>query len=267
MKRTLLVFCVLFSLTAVSRADSLKMVLNEWNAVSSSKTLKGGGSDIVFGIVPGNGDNWVELAVVEDHLDIRGWTIQWADNNGTPDSGTISFTDSPVWSDIRKGTIIGLREHDEETQTYGPLPSDTSYDPFVGDWTIFADIDDATLIVDNLEHHWKVDNDNWKACIKDATGDLVQDYVGENGSGAHYMTTGGIGSNEVGSLDSGPRVDLGLTYKVKSSSTFLSPNNLGQEQDFAAMRSEVTAPEPATIVLLLIALAGCVVRRICGRRA
>jgi hypothetical protein len=268
MLRRLLILCVAVSVGDSVNAEALRMVINEWNCVSSSKVLKNGGSDTFFGTVNGNGDNWVELAVLADHLDVRGWSITWDNNNGgTLDSGSISFTNSSVWSDLRKGTIIGLREYDPDG-AYGPLASDTGYNPFGpsgGDWTIFADIDDSALIVKN---HWAVDHNNWKASIKDAVNQIVQDTVGENGAGAVYQTSGGIGNNEVGTLGNGPNVDSTLlSYKVRSTSTFLSPN---AGQDFSAIRNEVLVPEPSTAMLLLssaLAMAALGWRRVLRRRA
>lgn len=37
------------------------------------------GRDTFFGRIRGNGGNWIELVVLEDHLDIRGWRILWAE--------------------------------------------------------------------------------------------------------------------------------------------------------------------------------------------
>lgn len=42
------------------------------------------GRDTFFGRIRGNGGNWIELVVVEDHLDLRGWRILWAEADEPP---------------------------------------------------------------------------------------------------------------------------------------------------------------------------------------
>jgi hypothetical protein len=258
MKRAIFIFCTLLLLASIAQATPLGMVINEWNCVSASKFLAGG-TDTYFGAVVGNGDNWIELAVVQDHLDIRNWGIQW-DSVGA--SGNLTFSNSSIWSDLRQGTIIGLHENDVDddlTGGIGVLASDTSYNPMGGDWTILASIDEGVLV---SKTDWKVNNDNWEGRILDASSNVIQGYVGEPTSPlAIYKTSGGLGSDEVGALIVGPRVEPGaLSYKDKStSSTFLSPN-VGQ--DFTEMRNEVLVPEPGTVVILLSGLLmACVLER------
>jgi hypothetical protein len=273
MKRFLFCVGILAAWGSFARADSLKMVINEWNCVSQSKFLgvddppgPNDGTDTYFGTVKGNGDDWIELAVVQDHLDIRGWSIAWStsDKNGVYiDGGSLSFANSDVWKDLRQGTLIGLQDNDSDndaTGGVGAVTSDTSYNPFSGDWTILANIADANLI---SKTHWKINNDNWKGILRDASNQTVEDYVGENTSGAHYLTTGGINSQEVGALSNGPD-STELDYNVHVYSSFLSPNN---GQDFTAMRSAVV-PEPGTFAMLFCGLAAaCGTARIRRRRS
>ncbi|MBA9076121.1 gliding motility-associated C-terminal domain-containing protein [Rufibacter quisquiliarum] len=51
----------------------------------------------------------VELLVVQDHLDIRGFIIKDFENNITTEGGRFEFKDEPLWRDLRKGTTIILR--------------------------------------------------------------------------------------------------------------------------------------------------------------
>jgi hypothetical protein len=254
-------------LASAAQAEPLKMVVNEWNCVSASKSLTTG--DSYFGLIKGNGDNWVELAVVSDHLDIRGWAIQWNNADTSSNSGTLTFSNDAVWSDLRQGTIIGLHENDtanDGSGGAGALPSDTSFSPLTGDWTILASINDPSLII---KDGWKVDHNDWEGKILDAYGNTIQGYVGEPTSASVvYATAGGLGSDEVGALINGPRiVSTSLSYKDKSSvSSFLSPN-VGQDADFTAMRNEVLVPEPAAAALLLSGLiAAYGPLRFCRRR-
>lgn len=266
MKQLVFIICITVLSASIAQAASLKMVINEWNCVGASKVLNGEsnpGMDTYFGTVVGNGDNWVELAVIEDHLDIRGWTIQWDNADPAPNNaGSISFTNNSVWSDLRQGTILVLHENDtdnDQSGGIGELPSNTSYNPFADDWDILASIEDAALITKN---GWKVDKNNWEARILDASSNVIQAYVGEPTSPlAVYKTSGGLNDEEVGVLMNGPDIDSTLlSYKDRSTiSTFLSPN-VGQ--DFTAMRNEVI-PEPSAAAILLSGLLmACAHRRL-----
>jgi hypothetical protein len=258
MKRMIFLSCLLAIFAARVRGDTMSMIVNEWNAVGDDKYLQKDsstpGTDTYFGHVLGNGDNWVELAVLDDHLDIRGWSLQW--DNADPSNGSLTFSNAGIWSDLRQGSLIVLHQNDasnDSTGGIGALASDTSYNPLAADWNILASIDDATLITDN-NLNWHVDKSNWEARIVDQTGGVVQNYVGESTApNAVYKTSGGIGSTEVGALSDGPGKTT-LAYKVKNTvSTFLSPNS-GQEAGFAALR-EAVVPEPGTLALLLCGIA------------
>lgn len=76
------------------------LIINEYNGVSKNRFLGSDnqdgtnydldpetgepemgepGYDTFFGRIEGNGRNWIELVVVSNHLDIRGWQIAWAE--------------------------------------------------------------------------------------------------------------------------------------------------------------------------------------------
>jgi len=99
-----------------------------------------------FARVEGNGGDWVELVITQDHADLRGWTLYWenddVDTDGddqtidigeVPDErGFIKFTQNNVWNNLRAGTIITLSEQasvDERRDEYplGP-PADSGED-------------------------------------------------------------------------------------------------------------------------------------------
>ena len=107
------------------------LILNEWNAVGSSASLLNG--DTRFGSILGNGGDWFELVVVDDHLDLRGWSV------GVGDGGVdqvLTFTDAPVWSDLRAGTIITVAETEIVGADATVWGEDLSYRPGAGDWWI-----------------------------------------------------------------------------------------------------------------------------------
>lgn len=51
-------------------------------------------------------DEGVELLVVSDGLDMRGWSIADATSGGTYPYGVVTFTNDPLWSNLQAGTII-----------------------------------------------------------------------------------------------------------------------------------------------------------------
>jgi len=61
-----------------------RVLLNEYNAVDPDRYLEGTGSDPYWGRVYGNGGDWFELVVVQDHLDLRGWQLVMEDAPATP---------------------------------------------------------------------------------------------------------------------------------------------------------------------------------------
>lgn len=50
-------------------------------------------------------DEWVELLVVQDQLDIRNWSIRDFNSSGVAQAPLV-FSNSSLWNNIRKGTII-----------------------------------------------------------------------------------------------------------------------------------------------------------------
>jgi len=175
------------------QASSLDLVLNEFNSVASAYYLDGKryseagkkeglevdeyfasvAPDILDGRIQGNGGNWIELVVMRDHLDLRGWQLRWAATynvegradqangtdiwcgDGTVEQGVITFSASAIeLSDLRAGTILTLSEQQTigiDTDDYGyadrnftnvdsseldvwlDLSTDLSFDPFAPD--------------------------------------------------------------------------------------------------------------------------------------
>lgn len=50
-------------------------------------------------------DEWMELLVLQDGLDIRNWSIRDFSSSGVAQS-PLNFTNSEVWNNLRKGTVI-----------------------------------------------------------------------------------------------------------------------------------------------------------------
>lgn len=205
----------LFGFLAYSTtAHGAAVIVNEYNCVDSNRYLNGNDyedgidpdfkedsyfrtiPDMPNGRIEGNGGNWIELVVVQDHFDLRGWSLKWAETGAnatdltdpwygdpTVEQGIISFSNTaPIWSDLRAGTIITLSEKDSigvDTDWDGnnrnftdeplptaadvtiPLHTDTGYNPAGGDWWIHVssrqEQADGTLLMSTVTN---VDGDN-----------------------------------------------------------------------------------------------------------
>ena len=176
----------LCALAASTAAPAAALILNEYNCVRKTKYLRGANyaddtrEDAYFatiaglpdGRIEGNGGNWIELVVVQDHLDVRGWKLKWAETgahqtnrtdiwfgDANIEQGILTFSSTaPIWSDLRSGTIITVGEQesidvdtdldDEGNRNFTDeldrmdvdltidLSTDVSCDPLAGDWWI-----------------------------------------------------------------------------------------------------------------------------------
>lgn len=198
------------------------MILNEWNAVSGSSTPAA--ADPALGLVEGNGGDWFEVVVIEDHLDARGWSFALTDD-GVP-TDTLTLSDAALWSDLRSGTIITISED---------IETDTSYDPESGDWTInvqAAAAGDDTWIT---QENFVVTHSNWQLKILDDAG-LTR--FGPTGEGVAPVD--GIGEDQIGELEADPSAAITpqSAYGSGNGSTFGAPNTFaGTFQDFFPLRS------------------------------
>jgi hypothetical protein len=224
-------------------AQSRALILNEFNAVGDTQFLEnddeafegfdhGAIMDLTAyagparaGRIRGNGGNWVELVVTQDRLDLRGYKFEW--DNTDPDQGSFTFSTNPLWASVRSGTIItvienGLQIPFFEDGSNGPilnLGTDVSFNPSLDDWWINVDVDDSTYL---SQTGFKVDNDNWRGRILDASGTVVQNYIGEAVPG---WGGSGINNQEVGILEADPNNQVtGLLYNDRDYSTLGAPN-------------------------------------------
>lgn len=237
-----------------SLAAPAPIIINEYNCVADNKFLEA--DDEAFegydygafwtatasagagkqGRIMGNGGNWIELVVTQDHLDLRGFSLEWS--NADPDAGSFSFTSHPLWADVRAGTIITVIEDGIFAPTFadnstGPLVNlgtDTSFNPALNDWWINLDLDDAVYL---SQHGFKVDNDNWQGAIKDASGNVVFGPVGE---GLPGWGGSGINSQEMGMLNENPSPSVTpLFFNDRDYSTFGAPNLLDPANSAATL--------------------------------
>ena len=142
------------------------MILNEYNAVVSTGTLKDSGTDTYFGSVTGNGGDWMEFVVINDNLDIRGWTFVTT-QNGSADA-TIILPSYDVFSSLRSGTIFTIAENVAEDLSYNPVYDSSNAD--AGDWWINYN---ASFSAGDSTHK------NFQVTIKEASGNVIFGPAGE----------------------------------------------------------------------------------------
>ena len=243
---------LLWGIGAQRSAHAADLVLNEYNAVGGSVFLENGASDSFWGQRPGNGDDWFELVVITDHLDIRGWELRLVDNAGGlgEESFLLTFTDHVVWSDLRSGTILTISE-DLSTNA-------DDYEPALGRWWInvrarpeesgsFISVACDAPACDPSVAKWATSNSLWQLTIRDDVGALVFGPAGEG-----IMPLAGVGSQEIFKLEEDPSASITPTslYTDGSTSTFAAANVWSGglfTQDFSTLRS-VMPYSPLTTV-------------------
>jgi hypothetical protein len=215
------------------------IVLNEWNAVDDGELLggdggdgdggdgdggDGDGADDALGRVPGNGGDWIELLVVEDGLDLRGWRLTMEDRRGP--AGELVFSDDPLLASLRAGTILTVAED---------LPEDAAYDPDAGDWRFHlrAAVGASGRYVTAAD--FDVTAHDWQLTLWDPDGHVRFGPAGEG-----VAPASGIAASEVGLLAEDPSPGLRRTsagYTDGRRSTYGAPNVWdGGMQDLSALR-------------------------------
>jgi len=220
------------------------IILNEYNAVGDTRFLEEGGSDTFWGQRLGNGGDWFELVVVEDHVDLRGWRLIVSNSTGDVLNGEtflLEISDDPIWADLRSGTLITIAED---------LRSDVgNYEPGAGRWWIHARArhDDGALVSVTCvapvcapaDANWGVSNTDWQLTIEDPSAQAVFGPAGEG-----IQPADGVGGGEVVKLEESP--SLATTplsnYQDGQTSTFGRANQFAggtADQDLSVLRAVV----------------------------
>ena len=235
----LLGFVLVLGASHASGAGGL--ILNEFNPVADGMYLNGGtaeadqdgeqAGDETLGRILGNGGPWFEVVVVENGVDLRGWTLEiW--NDGIH-AVTLEFSQDPLWNELQAGTLV--------TVSVG-IAEDVSYDPGSGDWSINVQAADSASGTYVTALDFPVSNDNWQVEIFNSLGESQFGPAGE-GVGA----TGGVSGTETYRLEEDPGASIvatSLCYDdADTRSTFGLPNRWGTDriQNFGPLRNG-TAP-------------------------
>lgn len=237
-------------------ATGAVIIVNEYNGVAAAQYLNGGtaaadadggvAADPYFGRVLGNGGDWLELVVVQDHLDLRGNSLSIAEGIGAGRTTTVlNFTQNSLWSDLRSGTIVTVAED---------VPDDPSYAPLAGDWWINVQASNTGSGLFITASNFSVSNDDTQITVLDSLSNVLFGPAGEG-----VAPIGAINNREIWKLEADPSAAITPTsaFNDGTSSTFGAPNrwNSGANvQDFSALRAVV--PEPAGATLIGVALLG-----------
>lgn len=246
---------VVFSVLLFRPAAAAPLILNEYNAVDSTNLLGNNASDPFWGQRPGNGDDWFELVVITDHLNMQGWEFIVVNEVGSPtlqESFSIQLTNHLLWSDLRSGTIVTISE--ELRDNVG------DYNPAVGKWWLNIQAvgggDNTYAIVTCIAPacapgmaNWKVSNNNTQVTIRNHLDQVVFGPAGEG-----VTPASGVGGTEVLKLEANPTAATtpNSPYADGNSSTFGHPNawNSGASlQDFSALRSSLPYAPLTTVVI------------------
>lgn len=239
--RLFLVFCCL--VVYAPTTFGAKMILNEYNAVADSNYLNAGdansdqdggyASDSYFGRVQGNGGDWFELVVIQDHLDIRRWKLDIFVNGAFDE--TLRLTNHPIWSDLRSGTIITVSEDLSDDVSYDPVYD--PYDPEAGDWwiNVQARIGASGQYIEAT--NFPVNNNDWQLRIKTLANVIIFGRCGEG-----IVPGVKVSDIEIFRLEADPNASItpdSTNYDDgKTLSTFGSANRWpgGNVQDFSQLR-------------------------------
>ena len=173
---------LLLAVLLAAPALGAPLIVNEINAVAGSGFLNGGTAacdgdgncltppaDTYFGRIAGNGGDWIELVVVGDHIDIRGWQLKICSSGICND--TLVFSNDLVWSDLRAGTLITVAEDE---------PTDLSFDPAGGDWWLNVRAHNGGSGTYISAENFPVNENDWNVTILDDTGAVVFGPIGEH---------------------------------------------------------------------------------------
>jgi len=201
------------------------LVLNEYNAVAPSGELIGDPDPAFPADELGNGGDWYEFVVVEDGLDLRGWSVELWDRDNSDEllvnSATLVFADAYQLRDLPAGTIVTIAEDH---------PDDLSFDPDNGDWHInlqSTEMFEGQFIAAESQENFNSSRSNQNVIIRNAEGANVTPVVGETELWDELV--GGVGGGEVMSLCIDPsltQVDPITDYMDNGfSSSFGEPNS------------------------------------------
>lgn len=118
----------------------------------------------------GGNDEWVELLVIQDSLDLRGWDVRDFSSGGVAQNPLV-FTTNTLWSNVRRGTLIVIARpentfpEDTDPSDYLLVIKSDNGQYFTGNVFSFAGSSDAVQIRTPSDQHvfgvsWGTSNQN-----------------------------------------------------------------------------------------------------------
>ena len=197
---------------------SAPLVLNEYNAVADDREFLAGGP-------LGNGGDWYEFVVVEDNLDLRGYSIELYDLKGPDDqlrlASTVTFGDDIRIARAPAGTIITISEENVNDLNFNATT----------DWhinfQINNDVSGTFFAAPSVGAVFNSTRSGQAVLIKNAAGAVVTPLSGE--TEAWDTANGGVSGSEVMNLcvnpTSGMALDPVADYRDNGAvTTFGQPN-------------------------------------------
>ncbi len=212
------------------------LLLNEWNAVAADQKLDRdgdgrAGEDAAWGRVPGNGGAWIELLVLDEDLDVRGWTLSMRDRSG--EAGQVVLGDVAPLGALSAGTIFTVST---------TLPEDTAYNPAAGDWRFHLRATEEPGGAARAAAPFRVTAHDWQLTIQDREGRIRFGPAGEG-----VAPQQGLSDEEVGIYADDPGPDTRRednAYRDSVWSTYGAPNRWEDgEQDLRPLREGATTQD------------------------
>lgn len=118
----------------------------------------------------GGNDEWLELLVIEDSLDLRNWDIRDFSSSGSPQQPLV-FSNHSLWSNLRKGTVIIVARpenpfsEDLDPSDYLLIVKSSNGSYFAGNVFLIAGSSEAVQIRNSSQSHifgvsWGTSNAN-----------------------------------------------------------------------------------------------------------
>ncbi|MBI4536095.1 MAG: T9SS type A sorting domain-containing protein [Ignavibacteriae bacterium] len=164
-------------------------------------------------------DEWVELLVVSDSVDLRGWNLRDFSSGGAAQNPLV-FTTSTLWSNLRAGTVIVVARPENTSLAEDFDPSDyllviksSNGIYFSGTAFLFAGSSDAIQIRTTANVH--VFGVSWGAANASSIPDPKVHFTGSSSSGTS------ISFNE----DSLPELPIPTNWTINNSAITLGTGN------------------------------------------
>ena len=205
-------------------------------------------SDAQFGRALGNGGNWIEFVVIEEHLDMRGWKLAWSEATS---SGVITLSNAAFWGDLHTGMVVTIIER---PTALGGLDTDLSYNSATGDRWVNVNSRDISLVsqttstkAGHVSGDFTTSNDNWSIEIRDQSNSVR---MARQGEGSPSYNGGKINAEDVCRLRQDP------TTNVDASSMF---DDSGDSSTFGRANTWKLCPSNAVVTQSFVALlaSGC----------